>query len=71
MPSFFVSDCISWMMRVWMDAALQDPELRSEVAPPLDWGRRTIARYLLPAWRPSLLILSCMVVTAIRPSVSS
>lgn len=36
------------MMRVWLDAALQDPDLRQDVAPPLDWGRRQIARYLEP-----------------------
>jgi AcrR family transcriptional regulator len=34
------------MMRVWMDAALQDPVLRAELAPPLDWGRRRVAGYL-------------------------
>jgi AcrR family transcriptional regulator len=34
------------MLRVWVDAALQDPVLRSESAPPLDWGRRRMARYL-------------------------
>ncbi len=36
------------MLRVWVDAALQDPGLRAESAPPLDWGRRRIARYLRP-----------------------
>jgi AcrR family transcriptional regulator len=36
------------MLRVWMDAALQDPVLRAEYAPPLDWGRRRMARYLRP-----------------------
>jgi AcrR family transcriptional regulator len=36
------------MMRVWVDAALQDPGLRSESAPPLDWGRRRLSRYLRP-----------------------
>ncbi len=36
------------MMRVWIDAALQDPVLRAEYAPPLDWGRRRMARYLRP-----------------------
>ena len=36
------------MLRVWMDAALQDPRLRAESAPPLDWGRRRMARYLRP-----------------------
>jgi AcrR family transcriptional regulator len=34
------------MLRVWLDAALQDPALRAESAPPLDWGRRRMARYL-------------------------
>lgn len=36
------------MMRVWVDAALQDPALRADSAPPLDWGRRRMARYLEP-----------------------
>jgi AcrR family transcriptional regulator len=36
------------MMRVWIDAALQDPELRTETAPLLDWGRRRMARVLAP-----------------------
>lgn len=36
------------MMRVWVDAALQDPELRTETAPLLDWGRRRMARVLAP-----------------------
>jgi len=36
------------MLRVWLDAALQDPILRTELAPPLDWGRRRIAGYLHP-----------------------
>jgi AcrR family transcriptional regulator len=36
------------MLRVWVDAALADPELRAECAPPLDWGRRRLARYLRP-----------------------
>jgi AcrR family transcriptional regulator len=34
------------MMRVWVDAALQDPALRAESGPPLDWGRRRLSRYL-------------------------
>jgi AcrR family transcriptional regulator len=34
------------MMRVWLDAALQDPTLRAESAPPLDWGRWRLSRYL-------------------------
>ena len=36
------------LLRVWVDAALQDPVLRAESAPPLDWGRRRMARYLAP-----------------------
>ena len=36
------------MMRVWLDAALQDPTLRGDLAPPLDWGRRRTSRYLRP-----------------------
>jgi hypothetical protein len=36
------------MLRVWVDASLQDPVLRAESAPPLDWGRRRMARYLTP-----------------------
>jgi AcrR family transcriptional regulator len=36
------------MMRVWVDAALQNPALRAESAPPLDWGRRRLSRYLRP-----------------------
>jgi AcrR family transcriptional regulator len=36
------------MLRVWIDAAVQDPALRPEFAPPLDWGRRRMARYLRP-----------------------
>jgi AcrR family transcriptional regulator len=36
------------MMRVWLDAALQDPALRGDLAPPLDWGRRRTSRYLRP-----------------------
>jgi AcrR family transcriptional regulator len=36
------------MLRVWVDAALQDPALRADSAPPLDWGRRRMARYLRP-----------------------
>ncbi len=36
------------MLRVWVDAALQDPALRAESAPLLDWGRRRMARYLQP-----------------------
>lgn len=34
------------MLRVWVDAAHQDPALRAESAPLLDWGRRRMARYL-------------------------
>jgi AcrR family transcriptional regulator len=36
------------MLHVWLEAALQDPGLRAESAPPLDWGRRRMARYLSP-----------------------
>ena len=36
------------MMRVWVDAALQDPAIRAESAPILDWGRRRMSRYLRP-----------------------
>ncbi|MBV8951597.1 MAG: hypothetical protein JOZ99_12025 [Actinobacteria bacterium] len=34
------------MLRVFVDAVLQDPGLRAEFAAPLDWGRRRMARYL-------------------------
>lgn len=34
------------MLRVWVDAALQDPAIRTESAPLLDWGRRRMARNL-------------------------
>jgi hypothetical protein len=34
------------MLRVWVDAALQDAGIRAESAPLLDWGRRRMARYL-------------------------
>ncbi len=36
------------MLRVWVDAVLQDPALRPDFAPPLDWGRRRMSRYLQP-----------------------
>jgi len=36
------------MFRVWVDGAIQDPTLRADYAPPLDWGRRRMARYLRP-----------------------
>jgi len=36
------------MLRVWVDAAVQDPAIRAESAPLLDWGRRRMARYLEP-----------------------
>lgn len=36
------------LLRVWLDGALQDPSLQCESAPPLDWGRRRMARYLGP-----------------------
>ncbi len=35
------------MLRVWIDASLQDPAIRSESAPLLDWGRRRMARNLV------------------------
>jgi hypothetical protein len=31
-----------------VDGVLQDPSLRVDYAPPLDWGRRQLSRYLLP-----------------------
>jgi hypothetical protein len=34
------------MLRVWLDAARSDRELRIESAPLLDWGRRRMARAL-------------------------
>jgi AcrR family transcriptional regulator len=36
------------MLRVWVAAAVQDPAIRAESAPPLDWGRRHMSRYLEP-----------------------
>jgi len=36
------------MLHVWVDAALQEPGLRAESAPPFDWGRRRMAQYLAP-----------------------
>jgi AcrR family transcriptional regulator len=36
------------MLRIWIDAAHQDPALRAESAPLLDWGRRRMSRYLQP-----------------------
>ena len=36
------------MIRVWADAALQDPTLRADSAAALDWGRRRLARFLAP-----------------------
>lgn len=36
------------MLRVWVDASLQDATLRANSAPALDWGRRTAARFLRP-----------------------
>jgi AcrR family transcriptional regulator len=36
------------MLRVWIEAALGDPVLRAEYAPPLDWGRRRMSHYLRP-----------------------
>lgn|GEM_PF-834727 len=34
------------MIRVWMDAVLQDAGLRADAAPALDWGRRALAFFL-------------------------
>jgi AcrR family transcriptional regulator len=34
------------MLRVWVDAALQDEVIRAESAPLLDWGRRRMSHYL-------------------------
>jgi AcrR family transcriptional regulator len=36
------------MTRVWVDAALDDPSLRTDSAAALDWGRRRLARFLRP-----------------------
>jgi AcrR family transcriptional regulator len=36
------------MIRVWLDAALQDAKLRADSAPEFDWGRRRMARFLAP-----------------------
>jgi AcrR family transcriptional regulator len=36
------------MLRAWIDAAHQDPALRAESAPRLDWGRRHMTSYLTP-----------------------
>jgi AcrR family transcriptional regulator len=36
------------MIRVWVDAALQDAALRADSAAALDWGRRRMARFLAP-----------------------
>jgi hypothetical protein len=34
------------MLRVWVDAALQDATLRANSAPALDWGRRLMVSFL-------------------------
>ena len=34
------------MLRVWVDAALQDATLRANSAPALDWGRRAMVSFL-------------------------
>jgi AcrR family transcriptional regulator len=34
------------MLRVWVDAAVQDPVIKAESAPLLDWGRRRMSVYL-------------------------
>jgi len=36
----------SAMLRIWVDAALEDPALRADSAPPLDFGRRRWSRVL-------------------------
>jgi AcrR family transcriptional regulator len=36
------------MLRVWVDAALEDEALSADSAPALDWGRRQMARFLRP-----------------------
>jgi len=36
------------MLRVWVDAALQDATLRVNSAPALDWGRRVMVSFLEP-----------------------
>lgn len=36
------------ILRVWVDAALQDAALRANSAPALDWGRRAMATFLAP-----------------------
>jgi AcrR family transcriptional regulator len=36
------------MIRVWVDAALEDPALRDDSAAALDWGRQELARFLRP-----------------------
>ena len=36
------------MLRVWVDAALQDPDFRTDSAAAQDWGRRRIAHFLRP-----------------------
>jgi AcrR family transcriptional regulator len=36
------------MFRVWVEATLRDPTLDTDPAPPLDWGRRQLARFLGP-----------------------
>jgi AcrR family transcriptional regulator len=36
------------MLRVWVDAALQDAPLRASTAPAIDWGRRVLVSFLEP-----------------------
>lgn len=36
------------IIRVWVDAALQDDTLRADSAAMIDWGRRRMARFLAP-----------------------
>lgn len=36
------------IIRVWAEAAMEDPSFRSDAAAALDWGRRAMARFLRP-----------------------
>jgi hypothetical protein len=36
------------MIRVWVDATLDDDALRADSAAAFDWGRRRLARFLRP-----------------------
>jgi AcrR family transcriptional regulator len=60
------------MMRVWIDAALQDPGLRAESAAPLDWGRRQMSRHLRPrgfgdADMDAVVMVALLGVFGVRP----